>query len=196
MRLADVQLQLPSFRGQVRVQTAGLTSAPLVIALRGSGPSGPCWEDAAAFLSDHGFRVALPDLHSNDSTLPAALTAGDAVKLVIEVADALQAQQFRIMGHHWGSIVAFNTARAWPQRIQRLVLTAPPISDGGIIRSLPGVFPVLLLWTARDNVVPLRLAQTFITELGPRLTLNVSLADASVAISPEWFQPIWQFLSP
>lgn len=51
---------------------------------------GPCWEDAAAFLSDHGFRVALPDLHSNESTLPAALTAGDAVKLVAEVADALQ----------------------------------------------------------------------------------------------------------
>lgn len=108
----------------------------------------------------------------------------------------LQAQQFRIMGHHWGGIVAFNTARAWPQRIQRLVLTAPPISDGGIIRSLPGAFPVLLLWAARDNVVPLRLAQTFVTELGPRLTLNVSLADGSVAVSPEWFQPIWQFLSP
>ena len=46
----------------------------------------------------------------------------------------LQAQHFHIMGWHWGGIVAFNTARAWPQRVLRLVLAAPPISDPAIIR--------------------------------------------------------------
>lgn len=154
------------------------------------------------------------------------------------------------MGWHWGASIAFNTARAWPQRMLRLVLAAPPISDPAIIRfvawthgaalkcirfapclnvlppainhqttascapyngpaveghtlsgafmtdrSLPGVFPVLLLWAARDAVVPLRLAQSFVTELGPRLTLSVSLDDGDAAIPPELLRAVHQFLS-
>jgi hypothetical protein len=62
-------------------------------------------------------------------------------------------------------------------------------------RGLPGAFPVLLLWAARDMVVPLRLAQAFVTELGPRLTLSVSLDDGEVAFAPELFPPLHRFLS-
>ena len=57
------------------------------------------------------------------------------------------------------------------------------------------MFPVLLLWAARDAVVPLRLAQSFVTELGPRLTLSVSLAEGAAAVAPELLQPLLQFLS-
>lgn len=105
-----------------------------------------------------------------------------------------QADRFSVMGHYYGGTVAFNTARAWPQRVSHLVLVAPPISDAAIIRSLPGRFHVLLLWAMRDAIVPLRLAQGFVIELGPRLTLSVSLTAAAEAISPEWFQPLRQFL--
>ncbi len=99
------------------------------------------------------------------------------------------------MGKSWGGIVAFNTARAWPRHVRRLVLVSPAMTDPGVIRSLPGGFPVLLLWAERDTVMPQRLAQTFVDCLGDRLQLVTAPTDGSVAIAPEWFQPIFRFLS-
>jgi pimeloyl-ACP methyl ester carboxylesterase len=75
--------------------------------------------------------------------------------LLTAFSHAAQAQYFFVMGWHWGASVAFNTARAWPQRMLRLVLAAPPISDPAIIRFFTWAHCVALHCAAPCRNMPL-----------------------------------------
>ena len=101
------------------------------------------------------------------------------------------------MGRAWGGAVAFNTARSWPQRVLRLALVAPAISDAAIVRSLPasaaGGGPLLLLWARDDRVMPIRLAQSFVDGLGLRLRIAVGTGPH---IIPQWTNVLRQYLQP
>lgn len=48
---------------------------------------------------------------------------------VIALADAMNFPTFNILGHHTGALVAFSVAADNPERVDNLILSAPPFTD-------------------------------------------------------------------
>lgn len=100
-------------------------SGSVVLLLHGFPDSRHLWRHQIGALVDAGFRVVAPDLRGfGDAPKPAAVDAyalptiaGD----VIGILDALGIRSVRVVGHDWGSAVAWFMAGAYPQRVERLV---------------------------------------------------------------------------
>eukprot|EP00808_Paulinella_micropora_P007618 g2291.t1 len=63
-----------SHLGSIEVQVFGPSAGPLVLALHGLNPAGPIryeWDNTAYQVSQQGYRVIIPQLHSNPRTAPA-----------------------------------------------------------------------------------------------------------------------------
>ena len=115
------ELALPG--GTVRGLRAGREGAPRVLALHG-------WLDnAASFvpLAPHldGLDLVVPDLpgHGASDHLPRGMdySFAAAVHSVLDIADALGWERFRLLGHSMGAGIASLVAAACPERIERLV---------------------------------------------------------------------------
>jgi len=115
------ELALPG--GTVRGLRAGREGAPRVLALHG-------WLDnAASFvpLAPHleGIDLVVPDLpgHGASDHLPRGMdySFAAAVHSVLDIADALGWERFRLLGHSMGAGIASLVAAACPERIERLV---------------------------------------------------------------------------
>lgn len=99
-----------------------------VVILHQGGSSSREGVEVARRLPDH--RVILPDLpgHGNSSRLPAA-GIEDYARGVVELIDALGLEAPVLFGHHFGGVVAVETAVQLAGRSQRLVLSNTPFVD-------------------------------------------------------------------
>ena len=115
-------------------------SGPAVLLLHGFPDSRFLWRNQIGPLLDAGFRVVAPDLRGfGDAPRPQAmeeyrlpLIARD----VVGILDALNIQQARVVGHDWGSALAWYLAAVHADRVERLValsVGAPGNSGGGTI---------------------------------------------------------------
>jgi pimeloyl-ACP methyl ester carboxylesterase len=114
-------------RGRVHLRRCGLTGRALIAlhsAPAGSAPLGHLLEGLGSSRS-----VIAPDFIGNgDSTRPDHPV--DIARLgrdVIELADALDLQEFDLWGTHTGALVALEAAIQAPARVGRVVLEAPPL---------------------------------------------------------------------
>jgi len=103
------------------IETNGVTlrtvvegDGPLVILLHGWPQCWYLWRHQIDPLVDAGYRVAIPDQRGyGGSSKPKAIEAYNILELTGDVpgiAKALGYEQFRLIGHDWGCIVAWNTA--------------------------------------------------------------------------------------
>lgn len=114
-------------------------------------------------LAEAGYRVIsvdMPGWGQSDAWGGGPLNEADAQAAVLAVLDGAGALQATLMGKSWGGGIAIATALAHPNRISRLVLTAPAYREPGRLVELRQ--PVLLAWAKDDPVIPYQVAALFI----------------------------------
>ena len=82
---------------------------------------------------------------------------------VLAVIDGLDANSANIMGKSWGGGVALNVALDHPQRVDKLVLTAPAFREPDRLSALSR--PVILAWAEDDPVIPYRSASQYVAAI-------------------------------
>lgn len=104
----------------------GGAGAPLLI-LHGWGASSDSWQDIQKLLGREGYRVICPDFpgfgKSKTPLFPWNVT--DYEKWVIDFADFLKLDKFSLLGHSFGGRIAIKLAVDYPERIEKLILSAP-----------------------------------------------------------------------
>ncbi len=110
------------------VRTAGPEDGEAVILLHGFPQTSHEWRHQIRALAGAGFRVVAPDQRGYSPGARPADIADYALPLlvrdVIDLADAVGAERFHIVGHDWGAVVAWGVAVAARDR----VITANPVS--------------------------------------------------------------------
>jgi len=115
-----------------RVSANGLTFAVVdqgegapVVLLHGFPDSADLWRNQVPALVDAGFRVIAPDLRGfGESDKPDSVDAYLMPNLMMDVTgimDALGVGRAHVVGHDWGSVLAWMTAAFMPDRVERLV---------------------------------------------------------------------------
>ncbi|MBR9980808.1 MAG: alpha/beta hydrolase [Desulfatitalea sp.] len=117
-------------RGVFNIREGGAPEGFPVVMLHGWPESSYCWEGVAASL-DPALRVIAPDLRGlGDSERTLNLGAYQKVELakdMIALIDALQIDDFLLVGHDWGGIVAQEIALLVPDRVKQLVILNIPV---------------------------------------------------------------------
>src|SRR3954447_25745930 len=98
-----------------------------VVLLHGRNFPSSYWAPVIATLSGAGYRVVVPDqIGFGKSSKPAADLHFDTLaRNTIALMDHLQIAQFDIVAHSLGGMLGVRIIRAFPDRIDRLLLAAP-----------------------------------------------------------------------
>lgn len=128
----------------VTLRTIVEGDGPLVILLHGFPRCWYLWRHQIDPLKAAGFRVAVPDQRGyGDSSCPARIEDYNILELaadVVGLADALEADQFYLVGHDWGCVVAWHTALLYPHRLTCVMgMSIPLITYGPHWINPPGL---------------------------------------------------------
>ncbi|MEJ2752082.1 MAG: alpha/beta fold hydrolase [Chloroflexota bacterium] len=159
-----VKLELTTVCGKM----SGDPADPLLLGIHGwSQRNGwHTWEPLMAPLADAGFCVVSVDMPGwGDSPALDNLPLGGsrAVQVVVDILDGLQKEKAVLMGKSWGGGVAVKTAVSYPERISKLVLTAPALRNFDQLSQINQ--PVLLTWAEDDPVIPVAMSSEFIARV-------------------------------
>ena len=114
---------------RMRIAEAG-DSGPLVLLAHGWPESWYSWRHQLSFLANNGYRVVAPDMRGYGETdAPENVDNYDIVQLagdMVGILDALGEETAIMVGHDWGSIVAWNTVLMHPERFTGLVAMSVP----------------------------------------------------------------------
>ena len=104
-------------------------SKPLVLLLHGFPECWYSWRHQIPVLAEY-FRVVAPDLRGyNLSEKPREVSAyhlNYLVEDVLALADYYGAEQFYLVGHDWGAMIAWATALLHPERVLKLAALQVP----------------------------------------------------------------------
>jgi pimeloyl-ACP methyl ester carboxylesterase len=100
-------------------------SGPPVLLLHGWGANSALFAPTMAAL-EHAFTLIAPDFPGFGATPPppAAWSVGDYTAWLVSFLDSLGIAQAHVIGHSFGGRVAIKLASQWPERVNKLVLTA------------------------------------------------------------------------
>ncbi|MBW1989530.1 MAG: alpha/beta hydrolase [Deltaproteobacteria bacterium] len=118
--------------GEVILHTAlaGPEDGPPVILLHGFPEFWYGWRHQIPYLAERGFRVITPDQRGyNLSDKPGGIAAAETARLAGDVAGlakALGISRFCLAGHDWGAMVAWWTAAAYPDMVEKLAVMDVP----------------------------------------------------------------------
>jgi epoxide hydrolase 4 len=114
----------------LHVVQAGPVDGPLIVLLHGFPEFWLEWRDYFVPLAQAGFRVVAPDQRGyNLSSKPQGVAAYRLDLLaddIFALADSLGRRTLRVVGHDWGSAVAWWMATRNPSRLERLVTMDAP----------------------------------------------------------------------
>lgn len=101
-------------------------SGPAVVLIHGFPDSADLWRNQVPALVDAGFRVIAPDLRGlGDSDKPEGVqnyVILNAMADVRAIMDELGVERAHVVGHDFGAGVAWVTAIAQPERVEKLVV--------------------------------------------------------------------------
>ncbi len=116
--------------GTFLADVAGVAGAPLVLLLHGFPQSRFTWRDVMAPLAAAGLHAVAPDQRGyTPGVRPKDIASYATPRLVADVldlADALGAETFHLVGHDWGGQVAWLTAADHPDRVETLTILSRP----------------------------------------------------------------------
>jgi epoxide hydrolase 4 len=124
--------------GGVKIHYASLGKGPLVVMIHGFPDFWYTWRHQMAALSERFQVVAIDQRGYNLSDQPKGVENYDLRLLVGDVAAVvrhLKADRATIVGHDWGGVVAWQTALAMPQMVERLIVLNLP-HPNGLLREL------------------------------------------------------------
>src|SRR5690606_24428568 len=117
----------------LHIVEAGPQDGPLVILLHGFPEFWWGWRHQISPLADAGYHLVAPDMRGyNRSERPAGIDAYRLETLTADVlglADSFGANRFRLVGHDWGGVVAWDLAASHPGRLERLAVRNGPHPD-------------------------------------------------------------------
>jgi pimeloyl-ACP methyl ester carboxylesterase len=117
-------------RGTFDALAAGPPDGRPVLLLHGFPESAAQWEHQLVALAGAGHRaVAIDQRGYSPGVRPAEVGAyapDELIADVVAVADALAWPRFDLVGHDWGSAVAWMTASAHPERLRTLTTISTP----------------------------------------------------------------------
>ena len=113
----------------MRIAEAG-DSGPLLLMAHGWPESWYNWRHQITFFAKNGYRVVAPDMRGYGKTdAPESPEDYDIVTLaadMVGILDALGEEKAVMVGHDWGSIVAWNTVLMHPERFNALIAMSVP----------------------------------------------------------------------
>jgi pimeloyl-ACP methyl ester carboxylesterase len=117
---------------QLRVIDAGDTGAPVVVLAHGFPELAYSWRHQIPALAEAGYRVLAPDQRGyGGSSKPGAVDAYNVVELsadIVGLVDDISAERAVIVGHDFGSVVAWTAPLLHPDRFAGVVgLSMPPV---------------------------------------------------------------------
>ncbi len=119
----------------INMRIAEMGSGPLVILVHGWPESWYSWRHQLPAIAAAGFHVVAPDMRGYGKTdKPAAIEDYDIHHLtadIVGIIDALGEKTAVVIGHDWGSIVAWNCMLLHPDRFTGLVAMSVPYSGRG-----------------------------------------------------------------
>jgi pimeloyl-ACP methyl ester carboxylesterase len=109
------------------IGASGQPNGRTVVLLHGRNFPSSYWAPVIRTLRDAGFRVVVPDqIGFGKSSKPAGeLHFDNLARNTIALLDRLQVAQFDIVAHSMGGMLGARIARAYPDRVAHMVLTAP-----------------------------------------------------------------------
>jgi len=110
-----------------RIREAG--EGPLVLCMHGYPDTAHTWDDLLPLLAAAGFHAVAPWMRGYPPTeIPADgdFTVASLGRDVLDLADALEAQTFRLVGHDWGASTVYQASGLEPGRVERLATVAIP----------------------------------------------------------------------
>ena len=133
---SDPRLTAIRLRGsgvELHAMVGGQEDGPLVVLLHGFPDAWWTWRGQVGPLLDAGYRVVVPTMRGyGESDKPPGvrsytldLLAADVLALV----DGLGCESFRVVGHDWGGVVAWETAIRAVDRVEALVVIDAPHPD-------------------------------------------------------------------
>jgi len=116
--------------GTFAADDAGPADGPLVLLLHGFPQSRYTWRACVPALGAAGFHAIAPDQRGyTPGARPVDVSDYAVDRLVadiLELADALDADRFHLVGHDWGGQVAWLTAAHHPDRLLSLTVLSRP----------------------------------------------------------------------
>jgi pimeloyl-ACP methyl ester carboxylesterase len=108
----------------------GSENSPPIILLHGFPDDAKTWNSVSNSLVKDGYRTLAPyqrgygDTAFRSETTIRSAQYSALVNDLVEFTDALRLDKFLLVGHDWGSTVAFQMAALYPERIKGLVTLA------------------------------------------------------------------------
>jgi pimeloyl-ACP methyl ester carboxylesterase len=114
--------------GTIHVAESGAGEA--VLLLHQTPRSWDEFRDVVPILGERFHAIAMDTIGFGDSSKP---SAPDTIELWASVAvsllDALGVDRASVVGHHTGAVIATEIAASYPERVDKLVLSAPAMVD-------------------------------------------------------------------
>ena len=109
------------------VGASGQPNGRTVVLLHGRNFPSSYWAPVIKTLADAGFRVVVPDQigFGKSSKQQGELHFDTLARNTIALLDYLHVGQFELVAHSMGGMLGVRIARAYPDRVAHLVLTAP-----------------------------------------------------------------------
>lgn len=103
--------------------TQGLGTGPVVVFLAGFGLDRRLWDGQVEALAGSHRVVCVDLLGTGDSPKPLdGYATADQANLVLAALDGLNINDFALVGHSFGGMVAFAVAAAAPARVRKLIM--------------------------------------------------------------------------
>lgn len=155
--------------GCVFAKMMGDAERPFILCIHGwSKRNGwQTWEPLMAPLAQAGFRVVcvdMPGWGQSTTTIDGPLVGETAVLAALAILDGLGVTRAAaIMGKSWGGGLALELALDYPERVDKLILTAPAFQQYSLLSDIKQ--PVLLAWAKDDPIIPIRTADEYLCGL-------------------------------
>jgi pimeloyl-ACP methyl ester carboxylesterase len=124
----------------INLRITEMGKGPLVILLHGFPESGYSWRHQLPALAEAGYHAVAPDMRGyGKSDKPAAVEDYDIQHLtgdVVGLIDALGEKTAVVVGHDWGSIIAWNCLLLHPDRFTALVPLSVPYGGRAAVSPL------------------------------------------------------------
>jgi pimeloyl-ACP methyl ester carboxylesterase len=124
------QISIPVGTFTFDALAAGASDGDLVLCLHGFPESAYEWRDVLPDIAAAGYRVVAPNQRGySPGARPLGVEQYHITHLdqdVLDIADALGARSFHLVGHDWGALVAWHVAAHHAARVRTLTIVSVP----------------------------------------------------------------------